>query len=173
MAIIWRDAFSVGDEIIDRDHRYLFSLVNTVELALRDDERADVLRLVLDQLVEYTADHFAREEQIQLRIQYPKYVQHKVEHQRITREIRELQTRFAAVLDAREAARRTRQAAAADPHSDDLGTASGVTPASPVDTGDESSFTDQGLALSKLIRGWIIDHVMKTDQDLKPYLARG
>jgi hemerythrin len=72
---------SVGNLIIDLDHRYLLSLVNQVEYALRHPEETDHLRMALDQLAEYAKEHFAREEKLQLRIQFRGYMPHKMAHQ--------------------------------------------------------------------------------------------
>lgn len=87
MAIIWRDEYRVGNELIDADHRYLFCLVNTVELAVRDDDSHDLLDVALDQLLDYTRYHFAREERIQYAAGYPGYLDHKLAHHRLLRHL--------------------------------------------------------------------------------------
>jgi len=81
MPIRWRKQMSVGNLIIDLDHRYLLSLVNQVEYALRHPEESDNLKMALDQLADYAAEHFAREEKLQLRIQFRGYMPHKMAHQ--------------------------------------------------------------------------------------------
>ncbi|NDY95479.1 hemerythrin family protein [Wenzhouxiangella sp. C33] len=72
---------SVGNLIIDLDHRYLLSLINQVEYALRHPEESENLRMALDQLSDYAREHFAREEKLQLRIQFRGYMPHKMAHQ--------------------------------------------------------------------------------------------
>jgi hemerythrin len=72
---------SVGNLIIDLDHRYLLSLVNQVEYALRHPEESENLEMALGQLSEYAREHFAREEKLQLRIQFRGYMPHKLAHQ--------------------------------------------------------------------------------------------
>lgn len=81
MPIQWRKQMSVGNLIIDLDHRYLLSLINQVEYALRHPEEYDNLKMALEQLAEYAREHFAREEQLQLRIQHRAYMKHKMAHQ--------------------------------------------------------------------------------------------
>ncbi|MFP4209006.1 MAG: bacteriohemerythrin [Wenzhouxiangella sp.] len=81
MPIQWRRQMSVGNLIIDLDHRYLLSLINQVEYALRHPEEADNLKMALDQLSEYAREHFAREEKLQLRIQFRGYMPHRMAHQ--------------------------------------------------------------------------------------------
>jgi hemerythrin len=79
--IQWRKQMSVGNLIIDLDHRYLLSLINQVEYALRHPEETQNLKMALDQLTEYAREHFAREEKLQLRIQFRGYMPHKMAHQ--------------------------------------------------------------------------------------------
>ncbi len=83
MPIQWRKQMSVGNLIIDLDHRYLLSLINQVEYALRHPEESDQLKLSLEQLADYAREHFAREEQLQLRIQHRGYMKHKMAHQNL------------------------------------------------------------------------------------------
>lgn len=81
MPIQWRKQMSVGNLILDLDHRYLLSLINQVEYALRHPEERETLNMAFEQLQEYAKEHFAREEHLQLRIQHRGYMQHKLAHQ--------------------------------------------------------------------------------------------
>ena len=45
---------AIGHPTIDSQHKYLFCLVNAVELALQVDNPAKVTAFYLDQLIEYT-----------------------------------------------------------------------------------------------------------------------
>jgi len=81
MPIQWRKQMSVGNLIIDLDHRYLLSLINQVEYALRHPEEQQNLQMALEQLSEYAREHFAREEKLQLRIQFRGYMPHRIAHQ--------------------------------------------------------------------------------------------
>lgn len=81
MPVQWRKQMSVGNLIIDLDHRYLLSLINQVEYALRHPEENENLQMALDQLSDYAREHFAREEKLQLRIQFRGYMPHKMAHQ--------------------------------------------------------------------------------------------
>lgn len=80
MAIVWRDALSVGNDSIDADHRHLISLINTVELALTTEQPFGALQAAIEQLRAYTQDHFAREERIMLALRYVTYDAHKHAH---------------------------------------------------------------------------------------------
>lgn len=80
MAIIWREALSVGNAGVDTDHRYLLCLINTVELALRVEESSDALVPALRQLKLYTQEHFAREEKLMATLRYARIDQHRIAH---------------------------------------------------------------------------------------------
>ena len=80
MAILWRNSMSVANNEIDRDHRYLICLINTIELVLQKPDEKEPILSVLSQLKDYTQDHFKREELLQLKIKYPKFQQHKQAH---------------------------------------------------------------------------------------------
>lgn len=89
MPIVWRDALSVGNDLIDADHRHLLSLINTVEdLLTTDRPRTDLLEAI-DHLGNYTDFHFRREEQIMLRVQYAKYDDHKQAHGRLIEQLKQ------------------------------------------------------------------------------------
>ena len=82
MPIVWREKMSIGNHIIDMDHRLLICKINMIELALlAPGEKLANIRLALDELENYTEIHFNREEKIQLAIKYPRYDDHKHEHQ--------------------------------------------------------------------------------------------
>ena len=67
MSVAWRDAMNTGDPTIDADHMHLVDLINHFETAMAgakiDHKR--IARVLLG-LVEYTGEHFKREEEIQL-----------------------------------------------------------------------------------------------------------
>lgn len=84
MTILWRPQMSLGNALIDGDHRYLIALINTVELALRTAGERDALATALDQLVVYTHDHFDREERLMRAIRYRGYDEHRRSHRDLT-----------------------------------------------------------------------------------------
>ena len=83
MPVIWRDQMSVANDNIDRDHRYLICLFNSIEMSMNRDDRLELLPAFFQQLLDYTKYHFEREEKIQLKMQFSDYMNHKMEHQRI------------------------------------------------------------------------------------------
>ncbi len=98
MTVFWRDQLSLGNELIDIEHRYLICLVNTVTHSLaHPDDSLDDLKYAVEQLVDYTKKHFAHEEKIQLKIQYAGYADHKASHQKLMEKIAEVQKEVKAV----------------------------------------------------------------------------
>lgn len=80
MPIEWRQQMSIGNVLIDGDHRYLIALINNVELALRGDGANDALVHVLEQLRLYTEEHFEREEKLMRAVAYPGLEEHRQVH---------------------------------------------------------------------------------------------
>jgi len=80
MPVMWSEKMSIGNDRIDRDHRHLLCLINTIGLVLKSDGLTDVVSATLEQLHFYTKDHFLREETLMLKIDYPKYMEQKKEH---------------------------------------------------------------------------------------------
>ena len=143
MPIVWRDQMSVGNELIDQDHRYLLCLVNSIELAIRHGEDSDALLAFVRQLVQYTHFHFEREEGIQKRALYPQAASHHVTHQEILGHLRQIEQNVA------------------DLHQHATGN-------SLVD-GEHEIVTGEVM---QLLREWILDHVLKDDKRMEPYLRK-
>lgn len=80
MTIAWSGAWSVGNDLIDADHRHLLTLINIFEKVLTTDRPLTDLRAAVDALFDYTRGHFSREERIMLTLGYAKYDYHKHAH---------------------------------------------------------------------------------------------
>ena len=91
---VWSDELSVGNTFIDNDHRHLIALLNTLSDAIGDGTGQDVLAAVLNDLIVYASEHFKREENVMLEIAYAEYPAHKEAHDKLTREVLELQKRY-------------------------------------------------------------------------------
>lgn len=76
MAIEWRDHDSLGDSEMDEQHLALFGLVNAF-LATTDQSSATE---ALAHLLHHTRDHFAHEEVIMHRMNYPDKEAHIEQH---------------------------------------------------------------------------------------------
>lgn len=71
MSLEWRDQLSVGNDLIDSDHRHLIGIINQAEKCLKADDRPGLTR-VLNELHTYGKVHFEREERVAKAAGYPK-----------------------------------------------------------------------------------------------------
>ncbi len=90
----WRDAFSVGVESIDHEHRELIRLLNSIIDRLEEDAKADDVADVLGEVHKQISAHFALEEQIMRSRRYDQLLDHKGDHERLLDDIREIMDAF-------------------------------------------------------------------------------
>lgn len=76
----WRDSYSVGIKSIDEEHKNLLRLINNLQTAVRYYTGEDFERRALGELMEYTKVHFAREEELMEKYEFPGYAEHKRQH---------------------------------------------------------------------------------------------
>jgi hemerythrin-like metal-binding protein len=79
---MWKDAYAVGNELIDGQHKELFRMVDEFVDAMRrkgPDSRAACARAVAF-LKDYVVKHFADEEALQASLRYEGLPEHKILH---------------------------------------------------------------------------------------------
>lgn len=76
----WDARYETGIQQVDDEHRQLLSLINRLKVAVRYHKGEIFEKQALDELVEYTKIHFAREEQIMRKYNFPDYERHKKLH---------------------------------------------------------------------------------------------
>ena len=79
--IEWDDAFSVGNQQLDEQHKKFFRIINSLHDAMKKGEGEEILLTVLKELQGYTQYHFKAEESLMKLYSYPNYSSHKVEHE--------------------------------------------------------------------------------------------
>lgn len=96
MSLSWTEQLSVGNSVIDSDHKILMGMINGIELALK---ARDVSRLAqaFERLDSYASVHFKNEEMVAQAVNFP-FAQHKRAHQYLQQELLYLK----AELDAFE-----------------------------------------------------------------------
>ena len=77
----WLPAYNVGIAVIDEQHRRLVDLINQLHEALLKRQSKAVMGRILAQLTNYTEVHFAFEEDLMSRYDYPGYHSHKRVHE--------------------------------------------------------------------------------------------
>lgn len=86
----WKDEYSTGIEVIDKQHRHLFELgAGIFDLANANDgyDHYDEIVVVIQELKEYTVYHFGYEESLMEKLGYELYETHKFEHYFVIKKI--------------------------------------------------------------------------------------
>jgi len=92
----WKETLSVGNQIIDHDHQKLVAYVNEMHDAMMAGHGRDIVGVILDKLIAYTKEHFAREEIVWKTGHYVNFAQHKKEHEDLLKTVSDLQTKYKA-----------------------------------------------------------------------------
>jgi hemerythrin len=92
--MVWNDTLSVKVDEIDNQHKRLVELVNQLHDAMTQGKGREVMGKVLGGLIDYTKTHFADEERLMLKYNYPAYAQQKAEHDALTRQVLDLQSQY-------------------------------------------------------------------------------
>jgi CRP/FNR family transcriptional regulator len=79
----WDRSYEIGVEAIDRQHQRLFDIGYRFYDACRQRARHARLRRIFDELLEYTAYHFAEEERLMQQVGYPALPQHRANHEEL------------------------------------------------------------------------------------------
>ncbi len=67
----WEKKYEIGNEVVDRQHKELFMLLNDLETAFSEGHGQEKLAMCLKFLVNYAKHHFTAEEELMNRIDYP------------------------------------------------------------------------------------------------------
>ncbi len=97
--IEWDDAYSVGIDSIDRQHKRLIHLINQLQTAVDYSTGEEFEREALDELVDYTKTHFSYEEELMEKYAYPGFEPHKAKHARMIGEVEAVLTEYEADHD--------------------------------------------------------------------------
>jgi hemerythrin len=92
----WSPALSVKIQQFDDQHIKLVNMVNELHDAMKEGKGSVVLGRILNGLISYTSSHFTDEEQLMALHAYPETAAHKVEHEKLVRQVMELQSNFKA-----------------------------------------------------------------------------
>ncbi len=130
MGLQWREQLSVGNELIDGDHKHLIDLVNQAEESLKT-KKPEGIKTVLGGLASYAKFHFAREELVSQAAGYPDVEKMHASHEALVAELTKLTEEMG-------------------PEMSDAGAQHLVT----------------------FVRDWLINHVIKEDLLMKPFLTK-
>lgn len=74
--IQWDESMNIGDPMLDREHRALVNLINTVlEISAAPDREVEIMHALTGMYL-YAKEHFFDEESLMLRLDYPDRERH-------------------------------------------------------------------------------------------------
>ena len=94
--IEWNNSFSVQNAEMDQQHQHLFGLLNKLHEAMGQGKSKETLPRVFEELVRYTQSHFAAEEALLQKYNYPGFVIHQRQHKDLITQVAELHKKFLA-----------------------------------------------------------------------------
>lgn len=101
--INWNNGLNIGVKELDDDHKNILKIINTLSVAIRDDETEAVIDSIFDDLEENTKTHFNREEIFLQKCNYPK-IKERIEHHRdLIKKFPELKTKLTNSLNTENA----------------------------------------------------------------------
>ena len=83
----------IGIEELDNDHRRLFELINEALYLVNNeyiDDKYDRIKNILEELDDYAAQHFAREEAYMTKIRDPELIMQRVQHEHFHQQVWDL-----------------------------------------------------------------------------------
>ncbi|MBF0606786.1 MAG: bacteriohemerythrin [Candidatus Magnetobacterium sp. LHC-1] len=92
--IDWSSKLAVNAADIDNQHKKLVDIINELYSAMQGGKGAAVMGKVLGELIGYTKDHFAYEEKLMVQHKYNDNNKHKLEHDKLTKQVLDLQKQF-------------------------------------------------------------------------------
>jgi hemerythrin len=92
--VTWDSQLSVNISQFDEHHRQLIGYINQLHDAMTQGKGKDVAGKILDGLIAYTRFHFASEEALMQKYNYPRYLKHKALHEALTRQVIDFQGRY-------------------------------------------------------------------------------
>jgi hemerythrin len=86
VTITWKDFYSVGDPLLDTQHKQIIDAINELYEAMQNNSPQEVIKPILNRLVQYTFNHFKYEEETLQAIEYPDYLEHKALHDKMRKQ---------------------------------------------------------------------------------------
>ena len=95
MALIqWQEGLSVGITSIDDQHKKLINMINSLNDSIKQGNGKSVTGQVLEDLVVYTTEHFAYEEELFAKYGYAGTEEHVKKHHALLNTVGELKSKY-------------------------------------------------------------------------------
>ncbi len=93
--ISWNQGFCVGVKQVDEQHKKLVDMLNTLSLAMGNNQGRAALAELMGEIKEYARIHFQTEEAMMIQYAYPELDAHKGEHARFVETVRHSEAGYA------------------------------------------------------------------------------
>ena len=90
----WEESYSVGNSEMDAEHIKLIGILNLLFDGMKEGKGKDVLGQVFTDLIEYTKVHFADEEKLMSKYNFPELFTHSAQHRDLENQVMDLYSRF-------------------------------------------------------------------------------
>jgi hemerythrin len=92
---VWVDSCSVKVAHFDDDHKQMFSIIDSLDNAMRRGKGALVVQQIITELVNHAKHHFSAEEEAMEKTKYPELASHQLEHQELLVQLEQLRHEIA------------------------------------------------------------------------------
>ena len=82
----WDKSYETGVSKFDGQHQKLVGLINDLNEGMAQGKGKEIIGRVLMELINYTKEHFSAEETLMQQFNYPGYLAHKAEHDKLVKE---------------------------------------------------------------------------------------
>ncbi len=86
----WNDSYKIGIPSIDKQHKTLVELSSKFHESVARGNSSIIVHQTFDQLIKYTESHLVYEEQLFDEYSYTEKDTHKIKHQSLSQQVREL-----------------------------------------------------------------------------------
>ena len=92
--IDWENAFSVGVQSIDKQHKNIFNIINELQDSINQAKPRSVINEIMIRLTVYTEMNFIYEERLFKKYGYEQGEEHKRQHDELSHKITHLQKKY-------------------------------------------------------------------------------
>lgn len=92
--VTWDESLDVGVPQFNEDHRRLVGFINDLHGGIVSGIGISQMTYILDGLIDYTKNHFAREEELMAKHDYPDIKAHRREHYELMKQVAEFSARL-------------------------------------------------------------------------------
>jgi hemerythrin len=94
----WKSEYESGNQLVDEQHKFLFSLINTLHNAMLTGQAQTVVEHIFSSFYNHLVVHISTEEVYMQEHNYPYYLEHLEKHEELKKRLIELKTQGVVTL---------------------------------------------------------------------------